>query len=93
VFTHCGLKSLDEESRLFAPEKNARGHGVGPLVWGRFRSSNLIFASTEPNDPQQKTGYHCYFDVTSGHRYALSAQNGSSLRDAADAIAINAAGR
>jgi WD40 repeat protein len=81
-----GNSGLDRYSKgsWWVPE--TKGHGVGPLAWGRHRTAHFMFASTEPNDVQSSNGYHGFCDIVKLKHFQLDAT------EAGDAIAIDPTG-
>ena len=71
---------------LHIAPKAAR-QSAGAMVWGRERTQHVLFASSEPRDADDETGYHRAFDIhTQKQLYELDAQEGG------DAMAIDPQG-
>ncbi|KAI0068270.1 WD40 repeat-like protein [Artomyces pyxidatus] len=72
-------------SLAVAPADGA--HCTGAMVWGCKASNDKIFASSEPKDSEEETGYHKVFDINRGELlYELDA------KESGDAMAIDAEG-
>lgn len=62
-------------------------HSVGAICWGREETSSYLFASSEPRNRQDNTGFHRAYDICSQKfAYTFSAQ------EAGDAMALEQSG-
>lgn len=70
-----------ESSLSLVPTKAK--HSVGAINWGREETSSYLFASSEPSDRQDYTGFHRAYDIRSQKFvYSFSAQ------ESGDAMAV-----
>jgi hypothetical protein len=80
------LDERGDEAEIPIVDKGQRRgirHNIGPMTWGRGITADYIYASTEPEDDEDFTGFHKAFDATVAKAaYTLDAEG------AGDAIAM-----
>ncbi|THH20005.1 hypothetical protein EW146_g1268 [Bondarzewia mesenterica] len=80
-----GRHSTDSLLHVTPPSES---HSTGAMIWGRECTSHILFASSEPREEWDVTGYHKAFDY--GHQkllYEFDAKEGG------DAMALDPKGR
>lgn len=84
LYRNPGERSTDSVLHI-APK--AAHQSAGAMVWGCERTQHVLFASSEPRDADDETGYHRAFDIhTQKQLYELDAKEGG------DAMAIDPTG-
>lgn len=62
-------------------------HSAGAIVWGQCASADTLFASSEPQNMTDYSGYHVAFDPDQGRRaYEFDA------KESGDSMALDADG-
>jgi WD40 repeat protein len=80
IYSSDGNPSSDSSLSLAPPKAK---HFVGAINWGREETSSYLFASSEPSDRQDYTGFHRAYDIRS-QKFVYSFSAGES----GDAMAV-----
>jgi hypothetical protein len=70
---------LTPQFRLVTP-RNSRQQ-IQSVVWGRGRATNILYATSGPEDFDQYTGYHKAFDIEHKKDVAFGVNSGGECLD------------